>query len=278
MSKSFDWTILGRKVHAYLSDFKGDRGYEKGWHGRLSLYFDEACRRAFSAEYHVPSHRYSVSFRASHDDTPLKASLNVGLFGVYVSAEHPALSKVRDAIIKAWPLARQAYTFSGRDFSVAFHDHGVFWSLGADDMGWSSGTPKWRHGAWHPLGHFMRQGEPEVVETREVLVPMPERSYKAIAKLERSRWGFGKLPRAFDRIGYHVDIEMQPGEQVPVPGKGENSHDCGEDASFAMSCPASTIEEGVGKLVASALRDRYRRAGPKWVPEGDRTPHDQAKR
>jgi hypothetical protein len=153
----------------------------------------------------------------------------------------------------------------------------VFWSLGADDMGWSSGTPKWRHGAWHPLGHFMRQGEPVVVETREVLVPMPERSYKAIAKLERSRWGFGKLPRVFDRIDYHVDIEMQPGEQVPVPDKGENSYDCGEDASFAMSCPASSIEEGIGKLVASALRDRYRRGGAKWVPEGDRPPQDRAR-
>lgn len=267
MSKSFDWVVLGRKIHAYVSDFAGDRGYEKGWHGRLSVYFDEACRRAFSVEYHVPSGSYGIAFRANHDDAPIHAALKCGLFGVYVSAEHPIVAKLRDRIIRAWPLKRQSYSFSGRDFSLAFHDHGVFWSIGADDMGWSSDTPRWRHGAWHPLGHFMRQGEPEVLETREVLVPMPERSYKGTARLERTRWGFGKLPRLFDRIDYHVDLEMAPGEQVPVPGKGENSYDCDEDATFSISCPAQTIEDGVGRLVASVLRDRWRRGGARWKPE-----------
>jgi hypothetical protein len=186
---------------------------------------------------------------------------------VYLSAEHPLLAKVRDAIIRAWPLDRQSYSFSGRDFSLSFHDQGVFWSIGADDMGWSSGTPRWRYGAWHPLGHFQRQGEPEVIEQREVLVPMPERSYRGLARLERSRWGFPKLPRHFDRVDYHVSIEMADGEQVPFPGKGENSYDCGEDAAFGLSCPARTIEDGVGRLVASVLRDRRRHGGAGWKPE-----------
>jgi hypothetical protein len=267
MSKSYERTILGRLVRLYVSSYKGERGYEKGWHGRVSAYLDESGRRAVSVEYHVPTNSYGASFRANHDDDPLHASFKCGLFGLYLSASHPILAKLRDTVIKAWPLDRQSYTFSGRDFSVAFHDHAVFWSVGADDMGWSSGTPRWRHGAWHPLGHFMRQGEPQVVEQREVVVPMPERSYRGLAKLERSSWGFGKLPRAFDRVDYLVHIEMLPGEQVPFPGKGENSYDCGEDATLGMSCPGPTIEDGVGRLVASVLRSRERHGGANWKPE-----------
>lgn len=267
MSKSYERTILGRPVRFYLSSDKGERGYEKGWHGRLSAYLDESCRRVFNVEYHVPSHHYGIAFRANHNDEPLHASFNCGLFGVYLSVSLPIFAKLRDAIIKAWPLDRQSYSFSGRDFSITFHDHAVWWSVGADDMGWSSGTPRWRHGGWHPLGHNMRQGEPELLEERPILVPMEERSYRGKAKLERTRWGFTKLPRMFDRIDYHVTIDMEKGEQVPFPGKGENSYDCGMDGAFGMSCRASSIEEGVGHLVGSVMRDRKRYGGTNWKYE-----------
>lgn len=266
MSRSYDRRILGRLVHIYTSSMNGERGCEKGFHGTVSVCLPESGRRIARLEYHAPTENYGASFRANHEDEPLHVSFKCGLFGLYLSADAPLLRRVRDAVIKAWPLERQAYTFSGRDFSVSFHDHAVFWSIGADDMGWSSGTPRWRHGAWHPLGHFMRQGDPEVLEERDVLVPMPERSYKGKAKLERTRWGFGKLPRVFDRVDYHVTIEMLPGEQVPFPGKGENAYDCDDDAAFSMTSPGSTIEDGVGRLVASVLRDRRRRGGANWRP------------
>lgn len=267
MSKSYERTIFGRAVRAYLSNDKGERGQEKGWHGRLSLYFDEARRRVFSLEYHVPSHHYSIAFRATDDDAPINASLNVGLLGIYVGAQHPLMSKLRDAIVRMWPLKEQAYKFSGRDFSLSFHDHAVWWNVGADDMGWSSKTPRWRDGSWHPLGRNCRQGKPELLEEREVLVPMPERSYRAVARLERTRWGFDKLPRLFDRVDYHVNLKMLDGEQVPFPGKGESDYDCGEDAAFGMSAPGRTIEDGVGELVASVLRSRHRHGGPNWKPQ-----------
>lgn len=267
MSKSYERTILGRTIRAYVSSFTGEPGYERGWHGRAALYLDESCRRNFSVEYHVPSKRFGASFRAGHGESPIGASLNIGLLGVYVSGEHPSLNGLRDLVVRMWPLEKQAYSFSGRDFSISLHDHGVFWRIGGDDMGWSSSTPRWRDGAWHPLGHYMRQGEPELVEEREVLVPMPERSYRAKARLERTRRGFGKLPRTFDRVDYHVTLEMLPGEQIPFPGKGENSYDCGEDAAFGMSAPGRTIEDGVGALIASVLRDRHRRGGANWAPE-----------
>lgn len=263
MSKARDLVIFGRKIRTYLSEFD-DEG--KGWHGRLSVRpGDDSLRWGAQVEYHVPSRHYSVRFCAS-SDRPLSASVNVGLFGFYLSAEHPALERIRNAVVRAWPLPRAVYSFSGREFSVSFHDHAVFWSLGADDMGWDAQTPEWRQGAWHPLGFFRRQGEVELVDEREVLVPMPERSYRAKARLERTHWGFDKAPRRFDRVERHVTIEMLDGEQIPFPGKGENSWDCGDDATFSLSCRANTIEDGVGRLVASVLRSRRRHGGANWAP------------
>lgn len=256
MSKSYEWNIFGRAVRAYLSDLRED--FEKGWHGRFTLYLDESGRRVFSVEYHVPSHHISVRFHAGHDEAPIKASFNVGLFGVYLGVEHPAFAKVRDAVIRMWPLKRQLSKYSGRDFSLAVHDHAVWWTVGADDAGWASETPRWRQGSWHPIGRNMRQGEPELIEEREVLVPMPERSYRAKARLERTNWGFSKLPRRFDRVDRHVHINMLDGEQIPFPGKGENSWDCGDDAVFSISVPGDSIEDGIGEIVASVLRSRRR--------------------
>jgi hypothetical protein len=268
--------ILGRIVSFYHHSYKGDRGYEKGWHGRVAIGIDadpegeRQAKTAIDVEYHAPCRSYGVSFKASHDEDPLKASFTCGLFGLYFGVERmPMLSKIRDAIVRAWPLAEQMSKFSGREFSLRFFDHAVWWSIGSDDMGWSSKTPRWRHGSWHPLGFYMRQGEPELLETRPVVVPMQERSYQGTAKLERTRWGFTRLPRLFDRTDYHVDITMAPGEQVPFPGKGENAYDCGEDASFGMSMPARTIEDGIGRFVGSVLHSRVRHGGTKWTPEAE---------
>lgn len=258
MSRSYEWNVLGRAIRLYRSSFAGERGYEKGWHGRLALYLDESCRRVFGIEYHVPSKCLSVRFSANHDDSPIQFSVNLLLAGAYFSFEHPLMSKLRDKICSLVSVDG-VRKYSGREFSVSVHDHAVWWEFGADDMGWSSKTPRWRKGAWHPIGRLMRQGDVELIEEREVLVPMPERSYKAKAKLERTRWGFTKLPRYFDRIDHGFDIQMLEGEQIPFPGKGENAWDCDDDAAFGMSGTARTIEDGIGRFVASVLRDRHTR-------------------
>lgn len=156
--------------------------------------------------------------------------------------------------------------YSGRSTRIAVHDTALWWQFLVDDAGWTHSRPKWRDGSWHPLGHRLVQSE-KVIEQREVLVPMPERSYRAKAQLEEIRVGWDKLPRRFDATKRRVKIDMLEGEQVPHPGKGENSWDCDEDATFGMTTPARTIEDGVGRLVASALRSRIRYGGANWKPE-----------
>jgi hypothetical protein len=70
-----------------------------------------------------------------------------------------------------------------------------------------------------------------------------------------------------------VDLDMKR-DPVPFPGKGENSWDCGEDASYGFGCAAETLEEGIGKFVASKLRDRGRNGGRGWTPTEDHRPKD----
>ena len=70
---------------------------------------------------------------------------------------------------------------------------------------------------------------------------------------------------------------MHEGEQIPVPGKGENSWDCGEDATFSLSCPSTTISEAIGEMVKSCMRTRERYAGLDFKPEKPRAKRKRRK-
>jgi hypothetical protein len=59
-------------------------------------------------------------------------------------------------------------------------------------------------------------------------------------------------------------VESETG--VPVPGKGENSWDCGEDALYSLSTTAATIDEAIEKFKASVMKTRERYGGKDWMP------------
>jgi hypothetical protein len=56
-----------------------------------------------------------------------------------------------------------------------------------------------------------------------------------------------------------VDLKIDKG--IPHAGKGENSWDCGDDATYGMCCAVKNIAEGVGVLVGSVLHDRVKYGG-----------------
>lgn len=60
---------------------------------------------------------------------------------------------------------------------------------------------------------------------------------------------------------------MKMEEPVPVPGKGENDWDCGDDAIHGSTFAATTIPEAIGKMVGSAMRTRERYASLDWRPK-----------
>lgn len=150
-----------------------------------------------------------------------------------------------------------------REIAISFHNGGMWWSFWTDPMSWSSKTPKWRHGNFNFIDFALGRDkcEHDTIEARDVLVPMPEKAYPAKAELQRWTW---RRPRWFAKTIMRVSIEIDGG--IPLPGKGENSWDCGDDATFSITCMAKSIPEGVGILVGSVLRDRVRYGGwSEWV-------------
>ena len=150
-------------------------------------------------------------------------------------------------------------------FKFSINDGSLRWQFWRDDMGWSSDTPKWRDGHFNPMdfifGH--KKYSEDVLETVPVSVVMPEKAYPGTVKLLQSKW---KRPRAWwTSTMRRADIDVPGG--VPFPGKGENSWDCGEDAAFSMTCPATTAQEAVETFRQSVERDRKRYGGNGWLPE-----------
>lgn len=154
-----------------------------------------------------------------------------------------------------------------RDVSLKVYDGTIYWRLWADPDSWESSRPRWRDGGASPADLLLgKQVYTERVLGREgeVRIPMPERAY--LGRAVRYEWQ-RKRPRWFAERSTNVRITMDFGQEVPFPGKGENSWDCGEDASFGFSCPASNVADAVGKFVGSVLESRARHGGADWRPK-----------
>lgn len=155
--------------------------------------------------------------------------------------------------------------YDDRELSLRFFDKAVWWKVWSDSHGWTSDTPRWRDGSWHPLDTIFGKTTyvTELVERADMLVPMPEKSYRGHVEIRRDSWRRPRWP--FARVVYRAHIDMT--DPVPVPGKGENSWDLGQDAIYGMTVPARTVADAIAAVVKSAMRDRIRRAGQNWVPE-----------
>jgi hypothetical protein len=96
-------------------------------------------------------------------------------------------------------------------------------------------------------------------------VELPEGTYSGTYEIEnrswkRSRWFKVKRMRS-------IDIKIPKG--LPVPGKGENSWDCGDDAIYSSYGPLETrtIAEACKRLAKDVLKTRNKYASKNWIPE-----------
>lgn len=216
-------------------------------HGRCWL-------NPFRLEWAIPSGTFQFKIElASHEDA-LQLSFGIGLFTVYLSYDNYKLA----TFIQNKTKRKSERYGNGRTIGVAIH-HGSIWiDLWRDPISWHSEDPKWWEFNINVKDIFFGKEKysRRVLETRDVEVPMPERSYKAKAQLcldtwSRSRW--------FSKSIKRIDIELNEG--IPHEGKGENSWDCGVDATHSYCAQADSIPEGVGRLVGSVLDSRVRYGG-----------------
>ena len=145
------------------------------------------------------------------------------------------------------------------DTGIKIHNWALWWEFFRDPMGgWSSKTPRWRAGSFHIDDFLFGKAvhSSEVLEEREITVPMPEKAYAGIATRTMDRW---KYPRWFTKELMRVEIEVKEG--IPHEGKGENSYDCGPTATYSSMVPARSIPEAVGKMVGYSLATRVKYGG-----------------
>lgn len=190
------------------------------------------------------------------DDYAVSLSLGCGLFAVWLCIGIRALD--------SWLYQRMKS--DGREIKVTIHDGAIWWGIWSDKWGWSSRTPKWRQGNFNPADFFL--GRPKYADRtlshERVNVPMPEGGYPATVRIFESTW---KRPRSpFTRK--LVRTEITPDKPIPFPGKGENSWDCGEDATHSMTCPEPTALGAAIALSESVMRSRIKYgSGWNYQPE-----------
>jgi hypothetical protein len=54
---------------------------------------------------------------------------------------------------------------------------------------------------------------------------------------------------------------------IPHPGKGENSYDCEDDATYSLTTEARNEAEAIGAMVATVMRSRQKYGGLNWQPK-----------
>lgn len=76
------------------------------------------------------------------------------------------------------------------------------------------------------------------------------------------------------RAGYYNDNGEFVGKGIPVEGKGENSWDCDEDATYAMLFPGFPYRRELRTHYDAALyfwhnmmKSRERTGSPRWTPK-----------
>ena len=248
-------------MHFYWQNLNEDRdGDVKGWpfHGRAWLRFGD--RLCFKFSWNLWAHFIHAYLRADASEREVNWSLAFMPLAFWFSVEWSGLSSILRRLIPG---------YEERELGASFHDGTLYWHGWSSSNEWRSNDRWYRRGSFNFLDFLLGRSSSneEELEAREVLIPMPERSYRAHAKFVRRIY---KRPRWFARRYFAVDMKMHDGEQIPMPGKGENSWDCGNDATFGLYTPASSIEEAIGNLVSGVLRDRWRRGGTHQPPEPER--------
>lgn len=193
--------------------------------------------------------------------------------GPRLSFQLPFLLSLCFSLEPPWDsrLGRFCQKFDWYALGVRLFSGALWCDLWADSSCSSNRESFWhphrRRFSIHPLDLLLgdvRYTE-RIIECGQVQVPMPERPYPALYKWyswTQTRPRFPWWPLVSCGVGVTLDFK----EPVPVPGKGENSWDCGGDELHGFSTPAVTVQEAVGNVVGVVLKDRARYANASWKP------------
>lgn len=190
-------------------------------------------------------------------------SIATPLCAIWIGLESRWLYKILEPITKR---KDQKYT-NGRTIGLSIHSGSIWVSLWDDPMESRGKDPWWWHFTITPMDILF--GKAKHSETTEqegnCVVTMPEKDYAGTYKIF---WSYWKRPFSpFVKKLRRISVEIPEG--IPIPGKGENSWDCDDDATFGVTMPLpehQNIHDACKQIAFNALKDREKRAGLSWLP------------
>lgn len=216
----------------------------------------------------------SIYFRVDADEREICFHIGMG-FGLWVvfNGFFP-YSWYPKSVDKRYKFSR-----TDRELSLSIHGGRIWWNIWKDDEYWN--RKSWRKNNFDFVGTIKGKHKYEKFEEdrREFVLPFFEGNYNVeIIKYKRvdsyTRWPKRVMTTYEARFGYYENGEWKE-KPVPVEGKGENSWDCDEDATYKISFPGYPYRKDIrtpydAALYAwhSVMQSRERYGSAKWVPKG----------
>lgn len=153
----------------------------------------------------------------------------------------------------------------GRDFGAYLSDNHLMFKFFSSNMG-SSTRPNFRKWGWS-WSCFIDEmvfGRRNMTEVQTELYPhtpisFSEGVYHLNIKLTHDTWRYSRWPWwPLNRMVPRAKISVEEPGGIPVPGKGENSWDCGDDAIHGLCCSASDWYAAKEAVKQSVIRTRSR--------------------
>ncbi len=228
----------------------------KAWLHGSGWLNDRRSRFRLGLEWLLPSPFTHASIEFGDGDYQITASLACPLFAGWIHVQG----------IRAFDRFHLFSGYSGtmRKIGLSFYSWSLSWTLWADPSGWSPTKPRWRDG-WFDLPDFLL-GKATHTKTDQEPIPatltFAEGDYPVTVVFFHQRWKRPRWPWPKLRDGAEVNSETG----IPVPGKGENSWDCDDDAFLSIGASAKTVEEALAQVKAKVEKRREQYGGHDWKP------------
>jgi hypothetical protein len=247
----FHWQNLNEK----RTDSNGHTPTGLPYHGRAWWHIHDRFTIQFS--WHLWSHFCGLSATLDQGEPEIKIHAALPPVSLWLMFETPKVYQ--------WARDLKIPGYEGREVAIHVHDWALWWHVWSDPHGWNSKTPRWRQGSFNIPDFFLgkMKYESRLIEREEVLIPMPEKAYRAVIEIKEDSWTRSRFRTTHNMMRAHVDMK----EPIPVPGKGENSWDCDQDAIYSSTFAASDVSDAIGKVVTSVMSSRFRHGGRNWKPE-----------
>lgn len=227
----------------------------RGLHGRVWLKH-RRHRGELALEGHLPGGKHphlEVTLGSEHQ---VLVSCSLWLVSLFLSLD--GLSWLRTH------LPRRVGP-EGRTLDLSWYRGHLSWKVWTIPDEWHCTTPRWRDG-FFDVPQFLLGKQSYTHEEGRVAVAVahfPEGDYLVTLTWVQETWTRPRWPWPLHRRG----IEIDAGETgVPIPGKGENSWDCGENALLSTGSSATTVEGALADFVRHVTERRERYGGLHWRP------------